>query len=128
MASMIAGPQLGRADDRVDRADLDRALDRVHAVELGRDLAELLRPDARPGPRRAGAFSAARSAPLASASLCLQRGHPRVGRGAVAHLAGEHHRRGRARRRSPRRTSPRAASTVMFGLSALENTTNAPPW
>ncbi|MCW2915771.1 MAG: transposase, partial [Actinomycetia bacterium] len=35
-------PQLGAADDRVHRADVDRPLDAVHAVELGGHLGELL--------------------------------------------------------------------------------------
>ena len=42
------GPQPRGSDDGVDRADLDRAVDVVHAVELGGDLADPLGPQGRP--------------------------------------------------------------------------------
>ena len=73
------------------------------------------------------AFSAARSAPLAAATCACSS----VTRGSVAvrlFTSPENTTAAAGAPPSTEANEPSSASTVMFGLSALENTTNAPPW
>ena len=125
---MIARPQLAGADDRVDRADLDGALDAVHAVELGGHLAELLGPHGRAHLGQLGGELRRARRRVASPTRASQVGRP-GGRAAVR--ASTSRAKTTAAAGAPPMTEanePSTASTVMRGLSALENTTNAPPW
>ena len=122
-----ARPQLVGADDGVDRADRDGAVDAVHRVELGRHLAELLGPHRRAQLGELGGERAPARTPDASASRRLELGHARVG----AVRASTSREKTTAAAGAPPMTEanePSTASTVMRGLSALEKTTNAPPW
>src|SRR5688572_24298733 len=88
------GPQSGRGHDPVDRADLDRTLDAVDAVELRRQLAELL--GAHGGPLRAALRAQALPLPaLGGRDPLVECRDARVLARAHVHLAGEDDRGGR---------------------------------
>ena len=119
-------PELVRVDDGVDRPDADGAVDAVDAVELRGDLAELLAAHRRAQVGELGGELGALGAPglTKPASTSLTRGSPAV----RASTSRENTTAAAGAPPMTEANEPSIASTVMLGLSALEKTTNAPPW
>ena len=84
---MIARPDLLGGDDGVDRADLHRPVDVVDAVELGRDLADLLGAHGRAQLGQLDGEQPVRSGRVGLGEPGLEVGDPGVGRGARVDLA-----------------------------------------
>ena len=117
----------GRGDDPVDRAHVEGAVDAVDVVELAGHLAELLRPhrlgDLGELGRAARLVVAGRRSATPLLGVRPPAGRRRRARGPRGRTPSPP----RARRRSPTRRSPRRRH-LQWSLSALENTTKAPPW
>ena len=120
------GPQAGRRDDAVDRADPQCPLDAVDAVELVGDLAELLAADL----QRELAQARAQRLPLGGAAWASSAPSART-RGSAAVRASTSRANTTAAAGAPPITDanePSSAATSRFSFRCLEKTTNAPPW
>ncbi len=121
------GPEVGGSDDAIDRTDAQRPFDRVDAVELVGDLTKLLGSHLLGDPGQLGATPCRLG--VGRGCRCLAcRAHTRITLGALFDLAGEH---GGSRWSAPPITDaydPSTAAISISSLSALLNTTKAPPW